>query len=601
MKAKSNHAVRFFALCLAILLVCSVLIWGLASNWGKVDIKRITITGDDGSLISSLVYVPETATNENPAQVVMIFHGRSNHAHSNDTWSMELARRGYVVFSPDLSGGGQSDVNDRQAQAIALTKYVTTLNYVDCSNMTLVGYSAGCGTTAQVAMALPEYIKNVVQVMSPMLIHEINIDTPINWCIIKGQADQYNYEFVGDLEACRQRVTEYFNLPETVEYDKDYVVDKGTLRYNMATDFALHQTANVSADSIQYLVDYITYINPTDANTIANDDMVWGWHQIISGVACVTMMFFLASMINLLMQLDFFGKAANVVTLLPAQRGAKAWILDLVFTILIPALIFIHDVDDAHRAAQRVLFSEEVDAALGKGVADNAILLLNRYADLGCQSICGVKAWVCCRKCFRQQIRQIVHIGEHVGKGQLFPGLDIEIKGLAELLLADQAGILLSGLIEGDHPVIASGHIDVRQGVELQSAIPRHLLRRWAKGVFQHGLLIHPDLHVVGIQRSVQSVMALSVPIGAVPVRMPQGEDGIADGQEAAVYILHGELLRYGEIQWGWIWLYLGVKQRLQRLHGVDGQKAALVVAGMDGFPGGIGDRQGRSVAFGQA
>lgn len=342
MKAKSNHAVRFFALCLAVLLVCSVLIWGLASNWGKVDIKRITITGDDGSLISSLVYVPKTATNENPAQVVMIFHGRSNHAHSNDTWSMELARRGYVVFSPDLSGGGQSDVNDRQAQAIALTKYVTTLNYVDCSNMTVVGYSAGCGTTAQVAMALPEYVKNVVQVMSPMLIHEINIDTPINWCIIKGQADQYNYEFVGDLEACRQRVTEYFNLPETVEYDKDYVVDKGTLRYNMATDFALHQTANVSADSIQYLVDYITYINPTDANTIANTDMVWGWHQIISGVACVTMMFFLASMINLLMQLDFFSKAANVVTLRAPQRGAKAWILDLVFTILIPALIFIH-------------------------------------------------------------------------------------------------------------------------------------------------------------------------------------------------------------------------------------------------------------------
>lgn len=342
MKQTTKRAVRFFAACLAILLVCTVVIWGLASNWGKVDIKRITITGDDGSTISSLVYVPETATNENPAQVVMIFHGRSNHAHSNDTWSIELARRGYVVFSPDLSGGGQSDVNDRQAQAIALTKYVTTLNYVDCSNMTVVGYSAGCGTTTFVATALPEYVKNVVQVMSPMLIHEINIDTPLNWCIIKGQADQYNYEFVGDLEACRQRVTEYFNLPETVEYGKDYTVDKGTLRYEMATDFALHQTANVSADTLQYLVDYITYINPSDTNTIANDDMVWGWHQVVSAVACVTMMFFLASIINLLMQLDFFAKAANVVTLRAPQRGVKAWVLDVVFTILIPALIFIH-------------------------------------------------------------------------------------------------------------------------------------------------------------------------------------------------------------------------------------------------------------------
>lgn len=339
---KTKQAVRFFCITLVILILASICIWGFQSGWGSVDIKRITITGDDGSLISSLVYVPKTATNENPAQVVMIFHGRSNHAHSNDTWSLELARRGYVVFSPDLSGGGQSDVNDRQAQAVALTKYVTTLNYVDCSNMTVVGYSAGCGTTVQVTTALPEYVKNVVQVMSPMLIHEINIDTPLNWCIIKGQADQYNWEFVGDLEDCRQLVTEYFDLPETVEYDKDYVVDRGTLRYNMATDFALHQTANISADAVQYLVDYITYINPTDDNTIANDDMVWGWQQLCSAVACVTMMFFLAATINLLMQIDFFGKAANAVTLRAPQRGAKAWVLDVVFTILIPALIFIH-------------------------------------------------------------------------------------------------------------------------------------------------------------------------------------------------------------------------------------------------------------------
>ena len=63
---------------------------------------------------------------------------------------------------------------------------------------------------------------------------------------------------------------------------------------------------------------------------------------------------------------------------------------------------------------------------------------------------------------------------------------------------------------------------------------------------------------------------------------VPQGEDGIADGQEAAVYILHGELLRHGEVQSRRIGLYLGVKQRLQRLHGVDGQKAVLVVAGIN-------------------
>lgn len=343
MKEKKNHAVRFFALTLVVLFVCAILIWGFQSNWGKVDIKRINITGDNGSTISSLVYVPDTATNENPAQVVMILHGRSNQGHSNDTWSLELARRGYVVFSPDLSGGGQSDVNDRNAQSIALAKYITTLGYVDADNMTLVGYSAGCSTTAAVAGALPDNVTNIVQVMCPYVFSPVkDCDKQFNYCIIKGQADQYNYEFTGDLEDCRQFVTETFNLPELVEYGKDYTCDMGTLRYEMATDFALHQTANISGEAVSALVRYVTYINPTDANTISDTDMVWGWQQIISGVACVTMMFFLAATINLLMQLDFFKKAANEVTLRAPQRGAKAWIIDIVFSIVIPAAIFIH-------------------------------------------------------------------------------------------------------------------------------------------------------------------------------------------------------------------------------------------------------------------
>lgn len=142
---EKKKAVRFFCICMAVLLFSSIMIWGFQSAWGYVKIERISITGDDGSKISSLVYIPDTATDETPAPVVMMFHGRSNQGHSNDTWSMELARRGYVVFSPDLSGGGESDVNDRNTQAIALTKYVTTLNYVQNEDIIVAGYSAEIG------------------------------------------------------------------------------------------------------------------------------------------------------------------------------------------------------------------------------------------------------------------------------------------------------------------------------------------------------------------------------------------------------------------------------------------------------------------------
>lgn len=168
-RSERKTAVRFFALSMAVLLIASVFIWGFQTAWGAVKITRIKITGDNGSAISSLVYLPKNATNETPAPTVMMFHGRSNQAHSNDTWSMELARRGYVVFSPDLSGGGESDVNDRQAQANALTKYVTTLNYVQADNLILVGYSAGCMTCTGVAAALPDNVSTIVTCLGPNL------------------------------------------------------------------------------------------------------------------------------------------------------------------------------------------------------------------------------------------------------------------------------------------------------------------------------------------------------------------------------------------------------------------------------------------------
>lgn len=158
-----------------------------------MEIKRITITGDNGPAISSLIYLPENASNETPAPAVMMFHGRSNQGRSNDTWSMELARRGYVIFSPDLSGGGESDVNDRKDQAIALSKYVSTLNYVQPDNLICVGYSAGCRTCNDVALALPDNVSTVVTCLGPNLTDPVKgHEFDFNYGVIKAVADQYN-------------------------------------------------------------------------------------------------------------------------------------------------------------------------------------------------------------------------------------------------------------------------------------------------------------------------------------------------------------------------------------------------------------------------
>lgn len=337
---EKKKAVRFFCICMAVLLFSSIMIWGFQSAWGYVKIERISITGDDGSKISSLVYIPDTATDETPAPVVMMFHGRSNQGHSNDTWSMELARRGYVVFSPDLSGGGESDVNDRNTQAIALTKYVTTLNYVQNEDIIVAGYSAGCGTCTSVATALPDNVGTIVACLGP------NLTSPVeggsfNYGVIKAVADQYNWEFIGDVQACADAMTERFDLPEEVVPGKDYTLADGkNFRYMVAED-ALHQTGNISAQTLNHLIDYVTSI--ADApNPLALDDQAWVPQQIFSGIACVTMMFALAAAVNLLMQLEFFKSTLSFKRApRKEQRGAKAWIIDLLFCLVIPAVLFI--------------------------------------------------------------------------------------------------------------------------------------------------------------------------------------------------------------------------------------------------------------------
>lgn len=343
MEKEKKKAVRFFVGCMAVLLVCAIFIWGLQTNWGDVKIKRIYLTGDNGATISSLIYIPENATDDTPAPVAVIMHGRSNHAHSNDTWSMELARRGYVVLSPDLQGGGESDPSvDRGLEAIDVAAYANTLSYVQHDAINLIGYSAGTKTVLDVYGAMPDKINSICEVFGPFMMQMAggidNVDT--NFCLIKSTADQYDYYFIGDPIACENYVTKMAGIGTEIQPNTDYDRNGHKFRYSVI-DGTLHQTGNISAATIKEIISYESSVN-TDPIVRDIDDINFLPHQLVSAVACVTMMFLLAALINLLMQLDFFASAANKVPVKPARHGAKAWILDFLFALVIPALIFVH-------------------------------------------------------------------------------------------------------------------------------------------------------------------------------------------------------------------------------------------------------------------
>ena len=153
---------------LAILLVATLVNWGVITGWGKINIDRITIDGNDGAKFSALVYRPDNATDKTPAPAIMMYHGNAGNARNHESWAMEFARRGFVVVSIDQYGSGDSQgyfdggsgVGPNSKGATGLRslidegelfyEYTTALPFVDSSNILTSGHSMGSTTAAAV-------------------------------------------------------------------------------------------------------------------------------------------------------------------------------------------------------------------------------------------------------------------------------------------------------------------------------------------------------------------------------------------------------------------------------------------------------------------
>ena len=259
---------------------------------------------------------------------------------------MELARRGYVVLSPDLSGGGESDVVDREMQGIATAEYAASLDIVDADQVNLIGYSRGSRTAIMTGYTM-EKVNSVLVVLGPAMIrnnipeiNELVKERNVHIGILKADCDQYDYMLVGDPQACREFVGNSFELDGPVTPDTDILLgETGVLRYNEVFG-TMHQTGNISSDIINALVAFENDFN-TAPVTLDNSDHAWLPQQLFSGIACVAMMVALAALINLLMQLDFFSTMAFARVPRKELRGAKNWLLDILFIFVIPAILFI--------------------------------------------------------------------------------------------------------------------------------------------------------------------------------------------------------------------------------------------------------------------
>ena len=144
-KRKRNIRIGF-CITFAILLIASVVNWGIVSSWGQVEIERVKATGDNGAEWSALVYRPNNATDETPAPAVIMWHGNAGNARNHESWAMEFARRGFVVVAPDLNGSGDATyttMENKWDEQLYWFDYMMGLPFIDTENVLCTGHSAG--------------------------------------------------------------------------------------------------------------------------------------------------------------------------------------------------------------------------------------------------------------------------------------------------------------------------------------------------------------------------------------------------------------------------------------------------------------------------
>ncbi len=115
--------------------------------------KDIPVTVS-GKVASGILFVPNTATEENPAPAVVLTHGYLNNRELQLQNAIELARRGFVVLTIDRGGHGNNEI-DSDKNAMMNTdglydsaKYLYNLSYVDKARIGISGHSMGGYTTA---------------------------------------------------------------------------------------------------------------------------------------------------------------------------------------------------------------------------------------------------------------------------------------------------------------------------------------------------------------------------------------------------------------------------------------------------------------------
>ncbi len=316
----SRHAL-ILGLLLAVLGSISASL--IQSDLGDVEVTDITIAAHNGETISALMYLPPNATEKTPAPAVINVHGYVNQKEVMSNFSIEFARRGYVVIAMDMSGHGGTGVieNDGSRGVSDVLKYAHTLPFVDSNHIGLVGHSMGGWSSVTAAVNHPELVRTLIVAGSAQGGHEVEFmlgaptvsdDANFNFGVEFGKYDEFVAINYFDQERAVDFVESHwlmapFGASEPVILDRvygDFASGTGRMAtQSPETHAGVHQSSVAIANVLKMM--NLSSPAPVDRD---ESNQIWPYKEVATSIAYLGLLLFMFGLVAQLFRTSMFQK-----------------------------------------------------------------------------------------------------------------------------------------------------------------------------------------------------------------------------------------------------------------------------------------------------
>jgi hypothetical protein len=202
-RSQSAKSFLGLAFCLMLLGGAVFLASSIQTDFGRVEVSNVTYPNFNEIPMRAKLFVPVGVSRSNPAPGAVYIHGYQNNRETGDAYSIELARRGFVVLNIDAIGRGNSgEPGDPSLPGFDPTyggktsvQYLRRLPFVRPDSVGILGHSLGAEMAYTVALEDPTIQALVITGFAYTL--KSSAARPKNMLMIIGKWDEFRQRMTG--------------------------------------------------------------------------------------------------------------------------------------------------------------------------------------------------------------------------------------------------------------------------------------------------------------------------------------------------------------------------------------------------------------------